>query len=110
MTPPTDQQVIEILAERDKCFMDATGGWYLRDKLNPGVCYPLVSEPSYLHSLDALQPILAGLTEEEWDRLITELSETLEFEDHSFIEFHRKMMTAKPSQLAKCIVKAIEKV
>lgn len=105
----TDQQLIELLAQREGgltfkphshepekcafCFLDQSA------HINKTIC-PV---RRYLFSLDALQPILATLTEEEWLKLDDEIGELFQEGMHPL----KAIITLKPSQLARCIGKVI---
>lgn len=101
----TNQQIIEVLAEREGYFWFEIRhgeliGWM--DVEKPGVVIP-----NYLSSLDALQPILATLTEEEWEDLWEVLVESNQCFGQKAIT--KLILTMKPLQLATCIVKTIGK-
>ncbi len=92
-------QVVELLARREG-FEYALNGptnehvWWAGDHI--------VNLPHYLTSIDALQPVLATLTKEEWNSLRNTLydADVLNWNEY---------LTIKPELLALCIAKAIEK-
>lgn len=110
MNEPTDQQVIEILAKREGYEWKVSGS----DPYEDGYCwhdkegkFP-VYLPPYLKSLDALAPILATLTEEEWIKYLACLPDAAGVNMSSKVwEYQKAVMTLKPRQLALCICKAI---
>lgn len=68
----------------------------------------------YLSSIDALQPVLAKLTEEEWEKfdaeefeLVLAVSE-IPIADLAPWQYKKYQRLLKPNQLARCIVKAIK--
>lgn len=118
-TELSDEEVVEVLARRmgwTNLKRSALGrGWY---GTHEEYCCgnERASLPYYLTSRDALDPVLAGLSEEEWTklhRLIVELS----WQDHSGVKptdrhrafFNSKwLVTIPPSILARAIASVIK--
>ena len=114
----TDQQLIELLAQREGWTSVPVGTareFYTgkpaespywidpdRNRENDGEL------PNYLHDLNALQPILATLTEEEWASLHCEIILFHKMKLR-YLDITKFCLTLKPSQLARCIGKAIGK-
>lgn len=84
MTHPDDATVVRVLAEREDA---AYPGWTL-EHVSDGRCWfhwektgTHIAAPDYLHSLDALRPVLAKLTPDERGRLAHQIGEQVDWPD-----------------------------
>lgn len=101
----TTQRIGDVLAEREGWIQtsDWRSGWMqITTDWPKGLPRTL---PNYTESLDALQPVLEKLTEEEWDNLDDEIWCIAK----SPLTYSEKFLLLKPNDLALCIVKAIGK-
>lgn len=96
-----DDLIVEVLAKRmgwTRCF--TTDGGYQQGISPEGLDTEL---PNFTNSLDALRPVLEGMSDEEWTR----------FQFHAFSLFKsgvtmaEAFLTMTPLQIATCAVKAM---
>lgn len=123
MNELSDSAVIELLAQREGFYRTTFDELSFSDanrilqrpcwKIKRTGDYPHRKLPDYLESLDSLQPILATLTEEEWEKLDALTFQFMldgigipitQLRPHQVKKFYLLM---KPSQLARCIGKVI---
>lgn len=116
----TDAQVVEILAKQEgvgrhlHCVAGPT-----REHYKCGYCALMFvgvrdelcekrPKPPYLTSRDALAPVLAGLSEDEWFELVSTLSEESQFDDASEVEMAKWLLTLPPADLARAIASVLQ--
>lgn len=111
----TNQTIIELLARREgwtdlAWFENRQAVLGIHEtksiRLN-GILLPC-EPPPYLESLDALQPVLATLSDEEWKLVASYAMPPADVSALPWANF-RKGATIQPELLATCIAKAIEK-
>lgn len=124
MTRPSDSEVVRVLAERDgwhereteEMALHFPGGW-LPAKVKrwfhgDGIAaLPFENPPDYLHSLDAIRPLLAKLTPEEWAALIkrVDIGEGVTWEQRANYagRIIQHCLTLDPPVLARAVAEAI---
>lgn len=123
MTHPDDATVVRVISERD-------GFENIADYLEYGLPIPFTKShiggtqdglgeaddtlgreikplPDYLHSIDALRPVLAKLTPEERDRFLHLICGNAEGARWLSFEQLWHCLTLDPSVLARCIAEAV---
>jgi hypothetical protein len=101
-----DATVVRKLAERGGWIHDKDGDWWEGPS---GL--PALSPPDYLTSRDALAPILAGLSDDEWDRLAINVLPRVYHEKHPLrpVSVSRFLLTLPPRDLAYAIAEVLDK-
>jgi len=116
----TDEEVIKVIAKRmgwkqieAKDHLDSMKiyvGWWTDGQ-------QLLRKPPFdITSRDALAPVLAGLTDREWERLVSKIEwnhpTLMPTEDSPMLQRYkciRHVLTLPPSQLAHAIAESISK-
>lgn len=99
-TEMSEADVVKVLLGKD--------GWQDGIQKNGHLRY--VHEEDYLTSHDSLRPVLAKLTEEEWDRLNEQLEEIdMKRTQHGIIMgWSKLLLTLDPKTIAYAIAEAIQ--
>lgn len=90
-------EVVRVLAERD--------GWTEIPCVEGGNILLGEPLPDYLHSTDALRPVLAKLTQEEWRWLVERIA--LMYEASGEHGLMRYTLTLDPPVLARAVAEAV---
>lgn len=116
MTPEQldDKEVVRVLCERDgwRCVKGEVYKWERKCGNGVEVLFDgddedtSITERCYLHSTDALRPVLAKLTPLEWFHLRQALAN--EHSSHAeYPTWSQWLLTLDPPNLARCVASAI---
>lgn len=115
----TNEQIVKVLAEREGwkySSIPADGGCFGWVSPSGGCLQDFTALPDYITSIDALRPVLAKLSGEEWS-IMEHIINMLSFEGRVFrinldlMKFllMKFLLTISPEQLAAAIAESIVK-